>query len=190
MYGPVVVGTRFRLRPPRMEDAPAMITWFEDMEVTSGLRVRFPLSADQEQDWLRHAAADPDGIYWAIEHEGRVVGSTSIQGIDWKNLHGTTGTLIGDRKVWGRGIAGEMIRLRADFAFTYLPLHKLKSGYLEGNEASRRAQLGAGYREVGRRREEFFRDGGWVDEIVTELLREDWERLRGKQPEQVPAVEN
>ncbi|HSR25731.1 MAG TPA: GNAT family protein, partial [Candidatus Eisenbacteria bacterium] len=54
----------------------------------------------------------------------------------------------------------------------------LKSGYLEGNEASRRAQASAGYREVGRLRHEFFRDGRWIDHILTELLREDWERRR------------
>ena len=97
---------------------------------------------------------------------------------NWSNQHATTGTLIGDKSVWGRGIAGEMMRLRADFAFTELPLRKLKSGYLEGNEASRRAQAGAGYREVGRLRQECFREGRWLDMVLTELLREDWARHR------------
>jgi RimJ/RimL family protein N-acetyltransferase len=68
------------------------------------------------------------------------------------------------------------MRLRADFAFRELPLRKLQSGYLEGNEASRRAQAAAGYREVGRFHGQFFREGRWLDEILTELLREDWEK--------------
>jgi RimJ/RimL family protein N-acetyltransferase len=177
MYGPVIVGSSFRLRPPHPDEAEVMITWFEDMEVTSRLRLRFPPSLESEQAWLQRVADDPNEVYWAIEHEGRIVGGSGIHAIDWAHQHGTTGTLIGDKAAWGKGIAGEMMRLRADFAFTQLPLRKLKSGYLEGNEASRRAQMSTGYREVGRQRYEFFRDGRWLDHVLTELLREDWERM-------------
>jgi RimJ/RimL family protein N-acetyltransferase len=66
------------------------------------------------------------------------------------------------------------MQLRARYAFTQLPLRKLKSGYLDGNEASGRAQVAAGYREVGRHRAEHFIAGRYVDLIVTELLRDEW----------------
>jgi len=176
MYGPIIQGSQFRLRPPRLEDTAVMVDWFADPEVTARLILRMGVSLETEQAWLRRAEEASDLILWVIEHEGRTVGTTTIGAIDWANQHGTTGTLIGDKTVWGRGIAGELMRLRADYAFTQHPFGKLKSGYLEGNEASRRAQLAAGYREVGRLRREHFRDGRWLDHILTELLREDWER--------------
>jgi ribosomal-protein-alanine N-acetyltransferase len=179
MYGPVIEGSIFRLRPPRLEEAADMIGWLEDMEVTAGLHIRFPPSVEQEEEWLRGRATDRSAVMWVIEHEGRAVGTTAIEPIDWMNLSGSTGTLIGDKRVWGRGIAGEMMRRRAEFAFAELPLRKLRSGFLDGNEASRRAQLGAGYREVGRRRGELLRRGRWLDVVLTELLREDWEAQRG-----------
>lgn len=178
MYGPIIQGSQFRLRPPRLEDAAAMVDWFADPEVTARLVMRMGVSLDAEQAWVRRVEEADDAIVWVIEHEGRCVGTTSIGQIDWANQHGTTGTLIGDKTVWGRGIAGEMMRLRADYAFTQHPFGKLKSAYLEGNEASRRAQLAAGYREVGRLHREHYRDGRWLDHILTELLREDWERTR------------
>jgi RimJ/RimL family protein N-acetyltransferase len=34
-----------------------------------------------------------------------------------------------------------------------------------------------GYREVGRRKAHYFRNGRWLDEILTEVHREDWEKL-------------
>jgi [ribosomal protein S5]-alanine N-acetyltransferase len=176
MYGPVIQGSCFRLRPPRPEEAAVMIAWFEDLEVTARLLRRWPPSLDEEQEWLKKTAADPNSVFWVIEHEGRPIGVTAIEGIDWVNGRGKTGTLIGDKSFWGKGIASEVMRLRADFAFRELPLRKLQSGYLEGNEASRRAQAAAGYREVGRFRAQFFREGRWLDEILTELLREDWEK--------------
>ena len=175
MNGPVIQGSSFRLRPPRQDDAATMIGWFEDQEVTALLAHRFPLSLEEEQEFLRRTAADPNAIFWVIEYEGRAVGGTSIAAIDWANGRATTGTVIGDKTAWGRGIGGEVMRLRADFAFRELPLRKLQSGYLEGNEASRRAQAAAGYREVGRWHRQHFREGRWVDEVLTELMREDWE---------------
>ena len=86
--------------------------------------------------------------------------------------------MLGDRAAWGKGIATEVMQLRTAFAFEQLNLHKLSSSYLDGNEASARAQARAGYREIGRMRDHCFRDGRWLDEIITEVLREDWLRSR------------
>ena len=44
----------------------------------------------------------------------------------------------------------------------------------------KRALLAAGYREIGIRRQEHFRDGAWHDVWLGELLREDWERLAAR----------
>ena len=178
MYGPVIEGKVVRLRPPRPEDAAAMITWFEDLEVTRFLNLQHPPSIEFEKEWLDKVARDPAEILWVVEFQGSAVGSTGIHQIDWKYGHGTTGTLIGDKAVWGKGLARELMRIRAEYAFTQLPLRKLKSGYLEGNEASARAQAAAGYREVGRWHKERFIDGRWCDHILTEVMREDWEKER------------
>ena len=155
-----------------------MITWFEDLEVTRFLNLTFPPSLEAEKEWLAKTGTDPNVIWWIIEHEGRAVGGTGIVGIDWKHGVGQTGTVIGDKAVWGKGIAREMMQVRAAYAFTHTPLRKLRSNYIEGNEASARAQKAAGYREVGRLREENFGDGRWRDIIVTELMRKDWEKAK------------
>ncbi|HSS61799.1 MAG TPA: GNAT family protein [Candidatus Limnocylindrales bacterium] len=174
MYGPVLKGKLVRLRPPRPEDAAAMIAWFEDLEVTRFIKRDNPPSIDEEKAWLENVARDPNHIQWVVEHEGRIVGGTSIVEIDWKHGSGKTGTVIGDRTVWGKGLARELMQLRARYAFMQLPLRKLKSAYIEGNAASARAQKAAGYREAGRWRKDQFVDGEWRDLILTELLREDW----------------
>ncbi len=178
MYGPLLQGKLVTLRPPRPEDVPSMLTWFEDMEVTRFLELRFPPGIAGEKEWLERMARDPDEILWVIEHEGRAIGSTGIHRIDWKHSSGSTGTVIGEKSAWGRGLGRELMQLRAEFAFSQLPLRKLKSSYIDGNEASARAQAACGYREVGRYREERFVDGRWRDMVLTELTRSDWESSR------------
>ncbi len=182
MYGPVIKGKLVRLRPPSAEDAPAMMSWFEDMEVTHFLPRRNPLNLAAQTEWLDKVARDPDSVLWTIEHEGRAVGTTGIHEINWKYGRGTTGTLIGDKKVWGKGLARELMQLRARYAFSELPLRKLEAAYFEGNEASGRAQAAAGYKIVGRRREYVFAGGRWLDEILTEVLRSDWEKAHPPHP--------
>ena len=176
MYGPVIEGKLVRLRPPRPEDAAVMITWFEDMEVTRFLLLRNPPSIEFEKEWLDKMAKEPNDIVWVVEHGGNAVGTTAIHAINWREGWGTTGTVIGAKSVWGKGLGRELMQLRARYAFTQLPLRKLKSTYLDGNEASARAQAAAGYREVGRYRKDMFVDGHWRDHILTEVLREDWEK--------------
>ena len=179
MYGPVIEGKLVRLRPPKPEDAAVIITWFEDLEVTRFILLRFPPSIEMEQEWLDRMAKSQDDIVWVVEHEGSAAGGTAIHQINWKNGSGTTGTTIGDRSLWGKGLGREVMQLRCRFAFTQLPLRKLKSAYFDGNDASAKAQAAAGYREVGRYRADQFIDGSWVDQIITEVLREDWEKSQG-----------
>jgi RimJ/RimL family protein N-acetyltransferase len=179
MYGPVIEGKHVRLRPPKAEDAAVMIKWFEDLEVTRFILLRFPPSIEMELEWLDRMAKSQDDIIWAVEHDGSTAGVTAIHQISWKNGYGTTGTTIGDKTLWGNGLGREVMQLRCRFAFTQLPLRKLKSAYFDGNEASARAQAAAGYREVGRYRADQFVDGQWVDQVVTEVLREDWLRSQG-----------
>ena len=151
-----------------------MIGWFEDLETTRFLGLRNPPSVEMEKQWLETTAKDPNSVIWVMEVGGIAVGTTGIREIDWKNGFGTTGTLIGDRSVWGQGVGTEAMRLRARYAFVQMPLRKLKSSYFDGNVASGKAQAAAGYREVGRHHADRFVDGRWVDEILTEVMREDW----------------
>jgi ribosomal-protein-alanine N-acetyltransferase len=174
MYGPVIQGRLVRLRPPKPEDASSMVGWFEDLETTLFLGRRTPPSVEMENEWLESTAKDPNSVVWVVEVDGRAVGTTGIREIDWKNGFGTTGTMIGDKSLWGKGIGRETMQLRARYAFIQLPLRKLKSSYFDGNTASGRAQAAAGYREVGRFRADRYVDGKWVDEVMTEVMREDW----------------
>lgn len=176
MFGPVLHGKLVKMRPPRPDDAPAMLTWFEDMEVTRFMALHHPPSLEVEREFIDRMARGPDDVFWVLDVDDRPVGASAIHAISWKYGHGTTGTTIGDRSLWGRGIGGESMQLRTRYAFTQLPLRKLKSGYYEGNEASAKAQAAAGYREVGRWHQEHFIDGRWVDHVLTEVLREDWVR--------------
>jgi len=180
MYGPVLVGTKVTLRPPDDSDAARFVAWFADLEVTRYLIRRFTFALEQEEGFLKTIGESKTDVFWMLEADGKAIGATGIHGIDWLHSHATTGTLIGVTSEWGKGRGSEAMRLRTDYAFRQLNLHKLMSGaYLE-NEPSKRALMKAGYREIGIEREHFFREGTWHDHWVCEVLRDDWERMQAR----------
>ncbi len=182
MLGPVIEGERVRLEPPRAEFLPAYSRWFADMEVTRYLLFRYPLSEKGEAEWLEQVAKDQSNVLWAIvaRTSGRLVGNTAIEKINWRDRRAESGIVIGEKDEWGKGYAGEAMRLRTRYAFRELALNKVVTTVYGGNEASRRALERAGYRQCGTFRRHVLIDGQWRDVWIGEILREDWEAQEGK----------
>lgn len=180
MYGPVVTGTKVTLRPPDDSDPQRFVEWFGDLEVTRYLARRVGIGLLQEQGHLKKVGESATDIFWMIEAEGRAIGATGIHNIDWINAHAKTGTVIGDKSAWRKGYGSEAMRLRTEYAFRQLNLHKLTSSAFVENEPSRRALARAGYVQTGVEREHYFREGRWHDHWTCELLRADWEKLQAR----------
>lgn len=180
MFGPFLQGEKIKLRPPIEGDAAKFIEWFADIEVTRYLAQPFPGSMQQQEEFFRRISESRNDVWWAIEAEGRTIGGTAIENIDWINGRGVTGTVIGDTSCWHKGYGSEAMALRTEFAFRQLNLHKLRSGAFMENEPSKRALQKAGYRQVGVESEHFWRDGRWHDYWACEVLRTDWEKAHAE----------
>ena len=176
MFGPVLEGQKVTLRPPDETDAARFVAWFADLEVTRYLAERFPLSLQQEEDFIKRIGESKNDVWWVIEAEGKAIGATGIHRINWLDANGTTGIVIGDKASWGKGFATEAMQLRTRYAFRELNLHKLMTEVDTENEASRKALERNGYRTVGVHREQSFREGKWKDRWLGEVLRDDWEK--------------
>src|SRR5438874_7732932 len=148
------------------------------MEVTRFLARRMAIALEQEQEFLKKIGESKDDVWWMIDAEGKAIGATGIHRISWLDANGTTGTMIGEKDCWRKGYATEAMRLRTRYAFRELNLHKLMTEVDVENEASRKALERNGYRSVGIRREQTFREGTWHDRWVGEVLRADWEKTQ------------
>jgi RimJ/RimL family protein N-acetyltransferase len=176
MFGPVLGGKEVTLRPGRDDDAEHFVRWFADTDVTRYLARRMAVALYQEQEYLKKIGESKDDVWWMIDAAGRPIGATGIHGINWLDANGATGIVIGEKDCWGKGYATEAMRLRTRYAFRELNLHKLTTEVDADNVASRRALEKNGYRGVGLRREQIFRDGRWHDRWMGEVLRDEWER--------------
>ena len=172
-------GERVRLVPPdrtlHLENA---LTWLNDPEITSALKINFGVTRRQEELFFDKIETQRDNDFaWAIlDEEERHIGFIGLHEINWRHRWTTGGLLVGERSAWGRGYSTDAVRVRSRFAFETLGLHRIEGHTM--NPAMKRVYEKCGYQREGVARRKFWRDGRWHDADLYALLEEDWIALR------------
>lgn len=86
------------------------------------------------------------------------------------------------RSEQGQGYATEALIWALDWAFHSAGLHRVELEYLGWNSRVRNLYERLGFREEGRRRERFYKDGKWWDEVYMGILKTEWEQQVGARP--------
>lgn len=170
MFGPRLEGQKgVALVPPTLEHFNLHPVWETQPEVGRFWGPRFgELTQEHQEEQFKKGSTDQTQIQWTIAYNGEPVGFTGIFDIDWVRRDGESGIFIGRHDLYGRGIASEAIRLRTDFAWRELRLHRVHNWIAHANRGSRRANEKVGYTQMGLFRRSFFRSGEWYDEWLGE----------------------
>jgi diamine N-acetyltransferase len=168
-----IEGELVTLGPLRREHIPLYLRWINDFGTTRtlGAPVR-PMTLEQETAWYEQAAVDDDRTGFTIYERAtrRPVGNCGLHEVDLANRRTVVGIMIGEPDARGRGYGTEAMRLLLDYAFTVLGLHSAMLTVFEYNGAGRRCYEKVGFREMGRRRESRWYNGGFWDEIHMDIL--------------------
>ena len=89
---------------------------------------------------------------WAItlKKTNQHIGNIKIDPIDYKNLYGEYGIMIGDRTTWGKGYAKEASIEVIKFCFQELSLRKINLGVISKNTKALSLYKSLGFTEEGR----------------------------------------
>jgi RimJ/RimL family protein N-acetyltransferase len=128
--------------------------------------------------WRYRAEWSAQNWHWcgAVRVDGHVAGAQDVWAKDFDTLHEvSSGSFVG-LEYQGRGIGKEMRTAALHLAFAGLGAERAYSGYLEGNEPSRRVSESLGY--VANGYGTVLVRGEAVREIHLVLEREAWESRR------------
>jgi UDP-4-amino-4,6-dideoxy-N-acetyl-beta-L-altrosamine N-acetyltransferase len=179
MRNPFLIGATVYLRPLETEDAPTLVPWLNDPEVSRFLARYRPVTLAEEVDFLRHINDSPTDLVLgiALRAEDRLVGAIGLHQMDIRSRNAKFGIFIGDRNWWGKGCGTEATRLIVRHAFETLNLHRVSLHVYEYNERALKVYQKVGFRIEGRLRQDTFREGQYWDTIVMAVLREEWEAV-------------
>ena len=180
MKNPFLIGTNVYLRALERADAPALVPWFNDPEVTRTLAIQRPVNLQSEEEFLARIYESEHDLVLGImvkEHDA-FIGVTGLHRMDFRNRHACFGISIGDTTAWGNGYGTEATSLMVQHAFETLNLNRVWLHVFDTNERGLRAYEKVGFKPEGVLRQEVYRDGRYANVTVMGLLREEWDTLR------------
>ncbi len=170
-------GIKTYLRPITVDDAPILVRWLNDPEITQYLLRRTPMTEIAERAWIEKLATSNSDFVFAImtREDDKHIGNIGLHDVNYLNRTAVTGTLIGNKAFWGKGYGTDAKMLLLDFAFSALDLHAILSKVLDTNGRSLAYADKCGYKEVGRIPKWIhMQDGGRADEVNLVVTRETW----------------
>jgi len=108
------------------------------------------------------------------KESSREIGFCSIYNINLSNQSAEISYLIGEKQFRGKGYGKEIIWLLQDIAFKKIGLNSISASVTEQNTRSLRVFEKTGFKRVGIRRQYHIIGDEKFDEVLFEMLREDY----------------
>jgi ribosomal-protein-alanine N-acetyltransferase len=177
----VLVTPRLRLRPIQESDVDDLWPYVSDPALPTMMSWAAHTDRSQTLAFIRQvmaALAGNAGVTWAIEHQGRAMGCVGLDGLRfeqraWRIDRAELGYWIAP-PLWGQGLMTEAAYAAMCCGFQVIGLHKITSGCIDQNAASRRVIEKLGFRPVGRHEDDVWRDGRWWSVLRYELTTSEW----------------
>ena len=174
-------GKRIRLRSFELSDLDEIMKHWNNMELRNllGSADRGPACRNEEEEFIRRTwkeRQERKAFTFAIETtvDNKLIGGTSIFDINWTSRSAATGISIYNSDYWGKGYGQESMNLILNFAFRILNLNRVELETFDFNKRAQKCYLEVGFKEVGRRRKACFIDGQYRDDIIMDLLKDEW----------------
>lgn len=176
----------YTLRPIRGSDAEAY--WAQgfgvDPEVDRLTGSRSDFTREEVLAYFhRCLEAEDRADFLIIGPDGRILGESVVNEIDWKTRCGNFRIALFHSDSCGKGIGSWAVRMTRDFAFETLGLHRLELDVFSFNPRAVRAYEKAGFQREGVRREAVLDGTTYGDDILMAILEDEWRQV--KQAEQI-----
>lgn len=156
-------------------------TYLNDPEVNRYLLSRPPFTIDQQRKWLEGRRRAGDQVLAVFVPESRegdeqliFIGVMDLRGVDRSRKTASSGSVIGDKRYWGRGIAREARLMQLKLAFDTLGLEQIFSTTVRPNVRSQRLLESTGYQLIACHPKTRLVDGFFHDELVYRVSRSLW----------------
>jgi RimJ/RimL family protein N-acetyltransferase len=176
----MIQGNDIRLRAIERSDLPRFVVWLNDAEVTANLSMYLPFSLPEEESWyennLKHPSEEhPLAIEIRQGEEWIVVGNLGLFSINWTARNAELGIFIGDKRFWNHGWGTKAMQLALRHAFNTLNLHRVYLQVFETNPRAIHVYEKVGFQVEGRKRQDVFRQGRYLDVILMSILQSEWQ---------------
>lgn len=181
MHKVIIEGRRCTLAEMQTQYLPIHTTYMNDPEVNRFILSRPPFTICQQHKWLRQRRRVGDQVLAVlvreyIENSERLVfvGVMDLRNIDSETRTAFTGSVIGNKHYWRKGIAREARIMQLKLAFDEMKLKWIYSKTIRPNVRSRRLLESTGYRLIKIFPKVRLVEGILHDELLYRVTRSRW----------------
>jgi RimJ/RimL family protein N-acetyltransferase len=138
-----------------------------------------PLSKEQTGKILEKWGESEKQFHLAIVASGaeKVIGHTNCE---WRwDPHCPFISLVIAPDYQRQGYGSDVLNMVLNYLFKHTQAHNVTGGMTEWNQAARAFALEQGFSEIGKLRRAGLRDGEYYDWIGVDILRPEWQALKG-----------
>lgn len=171
-YFKKIVGERIYLSPMNIEDIETYVKWLNDFKTTDGVgHSKHMVNLESEKEWIEEALKSEKYNFAIVSLENdELLGSCGIDNINSTDRTATLGIFIGEEENRNKGYGAEALKLLLDYGFNYLNMHNIMLQVKSFNERAIACYKKVGFKEAGRRRESYFLNGKYYDDITMDIL--------------------
>ena len=159
------------------------LKWLRDPEVLLTLNLTSylekPIDVGEVEQYCRALIESENNIFCAVHerYTDLFVGTCKIGGINEFSGLADVGIMIGEKRLWGRGIGSETVSLLSNYAFNELSLRKLTGGAMSSNKSMLNIFARLGFVEEGVLRKQDRVGSTFIDHVLFGCFRDEFKPL-------------
>ena len=172
-------GEKVILRSFELSDLDAIMKHWNDLEFRQNTGRALPNSKQNREELIRNTwklRQEGRGFFFAIENKDtrEFLGHVSINMINNLARSFDLGIFIYNKQNWDKGYGTDAMNIMLKVGFEYLNVHRIELSVYPENERAIYVYKKVGFIEVGRKRQTRFMNGNYRDEIIMDILQEEW----------------
>ena len=165
------------MRPIEEHDLETLRLMRNEQSTWMMLRSIKHVSEEDQRIWFRSLWADKTRAYYVVEDAGGgFVGMIRTDEYDPLNRSVRVGADVAPA-LRGQGWGTAIYTMLLKWCFDYLNCHRVWLCVLNTNVAGKALYAKVGFKEEGRYRDAYFRDGCYVDELVMSVLEDEYRTI-------------
>ncbi|MFC2023928.1 GNAT family N-acetyltransferase [Chloroflexota bacterium] len=175
-----LVGEKCYLSPCTSQNAEQWTVWDNDLEVAIPLgdEAYTIYSLEKMREITREVMIQQSHLFSIVDAAtDTLIGRCLLFDIDAVNRKAMLGLVIGEKEYWNRGYGKEATRLLLDYGFNLLNLNNIMLGTFSFNVRALDCFRGAGFKEIGRRRQARIIAGRSYDLVLLDILAEEFKSV-------------
>ncbi|MGC9779609.1 MAG: GNAT family N-acetyltransferase [Candidatus Heimdallarchaeota archaeon] len=173
------IGKKVILRSLELSDLDYIVKHDNNLDLRHNLGTAVPCSRQDSENWIRESwekrkIGERFVFAFTNKETSEFIGVVNLYIINKTSKSAALGIWIYEEKNKSKGYGTDAMELILDFGFNYINLNRIELSVYPHNLRAIKLYEKIGFVKVANLRQSRYMNGKYIDEIIMDILRDDW----------------